>query len=683
MKLNKNIFLACGAALLLTACSENSWNNGLDGFVVPTPGEAVETISYTLTADDYKAIASNATNVAIAESDNETEELAAIGTDGTFVNEEQAHKYLPALLKSSSFTYFTLDNGSSIKVTYNVATSVNPTVRSINKGVDTYTVSDANYKEAWGSTTDYIAAFSPSTPASAYIPGFLETKFNDAESGRFAIVSYNYSSVDPSFDKTPEPEKWTSTNVLGNVSLNQSLEVRGIVTAVCTRGFIVTDQGGSIMCYQSEGFNESAVSIDDLVTVKGTVSSYGTAYQISVTDASYTVDGEGEYEYPEPVNYTGAMIETACGRTADSQPEFITVTGEISISGNYYNVKVAGTESYDASLYMVPDKFKNVVEDGKRYTITGYFVSISGGSHLNIMVTGIAPAAASRSAKNGIVRRAANGSMTTGVVALYEFNGSAWTANTDAVVLQSADYTAMGQKYANLQDNGPATLIPIYLKQNYPYAVEGDEKIVVYAYYSGGTTTYRAGLYVLANGEWSINAGAVTEQFSKNDGNWQYNPSMIINLPSDKSDFCKNFYQTCVDWVYETQCVPLGDTSITSGKYWVTSYGNNEYWSGTSAYQTNVDIRPSAARNQYPEGFEGMSDSEVQEFIMTNLCTQTFPAALHILYPDAVPVEGIDVTYTINFGTYDGARNTETAVYKVTAPATFEYVSCTWFGEQP
>lgn len=78
-----------------------------------------------------------------------------------------------------------------------------------------------------------------------------------------------------------------------------------------------------------------------------------------------------------------------------------------------------------------------------------------------------------------------------------------------------------------------------------------------------------------------------------------------------------------------------------------------------------------------------MSDSEVQEFIMTNLCTQTFPAVLHILYPDAVPVEGIDVTYTINFGTYDGARNTETAVYKVTAPATFEYVSCTWFGEQP
>lgn len=688
MKIYNKIFLACGVALALTACSENSWNNGLDGFTVPTPGEEVATITYTLTDADYKTIASNSANKAIAEADGESEALAAIGTNATFASEAQAHKYLPALLSASSFPYFTLDDGSSIKVTYNVATSVNPEVQSINSGVDTYTVTEADYKAAWGSDEDFINAFAPSTPASGSVPGFLAAKFPDAQSGRYAVVSYNYSSVNPVFQSggqtTPEPVvKWEATKVLGSVASGQALEVRGIVSAVCSRGFIVTDDAGSIMCYQSDGFDENAVAVDDLVTVKGTVSTYGTAFQLPITSASYTVDGEGEYEYPEPVNYTGAMIETACARTADSLPEFISVTGQLVISGNYYNIKVAGSETCDASIYMIPERFKNLVEDGKRYTVTGYFVSVSGGSHLNIMVTGIVPESAARPARNAVRKAPVGDVATSAQLALYAFNGSAWSEATDAVILQASDYTAMGQKYSNLQDNGPVTLIPVYLKQNYPYAVEGDEKIVVYAYYSGGSTSYRAGLYVFADGEWSVNAGAVTEQFSKTDGKWQYNPSMVITLPADKSEFCKNFYQTCVDWVYETQCVPLGDTSIKSGLYWVTSYGNNEYWSGTSAYQTNVDIRPSAARNQYAAGFEGMSDEEVQQFIMTNLCTQTFPAALHILYSDAVPVEGIDVTYTINFGTYDGARATETAVYKVTAPATFEFVSCTWFGEQP
>lgn len=687
MKIYNKIFLACGVALTLAACSENSWNNDLDGFTVPTPGEEVATLTYTLTAADYKTIASNSTNKALAEADGESDALAAIGTNATFASEAQAHKYLPALLSTSTFPYFTLDNGSSIKVTYNVATSVNPEVQAINSGVDTYTVTEADYKSAWGSNEDYISAFAPSTPASASVPGFLSIKYPDAQAGRYAVVSYNYSAINPVFQSgnpsTPEPVvKWEATKVLGSVTEGQSLEVRGIVSAVCTRGFVVTDDAGSIMCYQKEGFDESAVSVDNLVTVKGTVSTYGTAFQIAITSSSYTVDGEGEYEYPDPVNYTGAMIEAACARKADALPEFVSVTGEIAISDTYYNVKVAGSETCDASLYMVPERFKKVVENGKRYTVTGYFVSVSGGSHLNIMVTGIAPESAARPARRAFTRALVGDVTTTAMVGLYNYDGSAWSEATDAVILQAADYTAMGQKYPNLQDNGPATLIPIYLKQNYPYATEGDEKVVVYAYYSG-STSYRAGLYVYTDGEWIVNAGAVTEQYSKNDGKWQFNPSMVINLPADKSEFCKNFYQTCVDWVYETQCVPLGDTSIKSGLYWVTSYGNNEYWSGTSAYQTNVDIRPSAARNQYAAGFEGMSDEEVQQFIMTNLCTQTFPAALHILYPDAVPVEGIDVTYTINFGTYDGARHTETAVYKVTTPATFEYVSCTWFGEQP
>lgn len=56
------------------------------------------------------------------------------------------------------------------------------------------------------------------------------------------------------------------------------------------------------------------------------------------------------------------------------------------------------------------------------------------------------------------------------------------------------------------------------------------------------------------------------------------------------------------------------------------------------------------------------------------------PGALAILHPDMKPIDGIDVTVTINFYYYTADRKTlpATVVYKVTAPATFEFVSCTW-----
>ena len=50
-------------------------------------------------------------------------------------------------------------------------------------------------------------------------------------------------------------------------------------------------------------------------------------------------------------------------------------------------------------------------------------------------------------------------------------------------------------------------------------------------------------------------------------------------------------------------------------------------------------------------------------------------AALEAIHPDAVPVEGVDVTYTINYVVYTGARTNWTIQYKVTAPGTFEYVT--------
>lgn len=677
--MNKIIFnglLACamGAGMMLTACSENSWNDGLDGFKTPTLGTS-DAIAYKLTDADYNTIASNATNKALAETLGETEALKAVGTSKSFADNLQARKYLPAFLGSTSFPYYTLNDGSSVKVTFNTSSDVNPTVQAINAGTLTYDVTEADYKAAWESDDNFINAFAPVTPATSYMPGYLKTAFPDAEAGTYAAVSYNWSAQNPVFGNVgggDQPE-FKLSNVLGGISLDQQVNVQGVVTAMCTRGFILTDKGGSILVYGAD-FDENSVAMYDYVNVSGTVSSYGTAFQIALASATVEVAGAGEYTYPAPVQLTPELITNVCGRTNDETAFYTEVDATLTISGNYYNLYVDGLEDYAISAYYTLDYFKDIMEDGERMHLKGYVIGKSGSKYCNLVITEVSSPTRSR-------RAATADPVTEKRVALYRYNGSTWQAASDVWMLQPADYSAMGQSYANLSGTGPEDLLPRYLAMQFPFAADDESKTVCYFYYDSASrlSTYRAMQFDLVGGEWTRNAGEVTEQFSRTNGQWQYNPSIVLNLPADKSAFCVEFYQACVDYVYETQCVPLGDDNIKSGKFWVTSYGNNEYWSGTSAYQTNVDIRPAAARAQYAAGFEGMTDEEVQEFIVTNFHDHTLPYVLAKYYPDFGPIDGIDVTLTVNYGTYDGGRAEQQVVYRVLAPGKYERISSTLF----
>ncbi len=674
-KILSNGFLACalGAGLMLTACSEDSWNNGLNGFKDPTIGSSEATV-YTLTDTDYSAIASNATNKALAEADGEADALKAIGTAKSFTDNLQARKYLPAFLGSTSFPYYALNDGSSVKVTFNASADVNSTVQAINDGTLAYEVTEADYKAAWESDDNFISAFAPVTPAAAYLPGYLKEAFPEAETGTYAAVTYNWSEQNPVFGTTSGGDQgFKLSNVLGAVTLDQEVNVQGVVTAMCTRGFILTDKGGSILVYGSD-FDENSVAMYDYVNVRGTVSSYGTAFQIALSSANIEVAGAGEYTYPAPVKLTPELITSVCGRTADETAFYAEADATLSISGNYYNLYVDGLEGYDISAYYALDFFKDIMEDGEKMHLKGYVIGKSGSTHCNLVITEVSSPTRTR-------RAPAATPVTSQKVALYRYNGSAWQAASDVWMLQPSDYTAMGQRYANLSGTGPQDLLPRYLSMQFPFAAEDDSKTVCYNYYDSAskTNSYQAMLFDFVGGEWTRNAGEVTEQFSRTNGQWQYNPSIVLNLPSDKSAFCVEFYQACVDYVFETQCVPLGDDNIKSGKYWVTSYGNNEYWSGTSAYQTNVDIRPAAARAQYAAGFEGMTDEEVQEFIITNFHDHTLPYVLAKYYPDFGPIDGIDVTLTVNYGTYDGGRAEQQVVYRVLAPGKYERINSTLF----
>ncbi len=258
--------------------------------------------------------------------------------------------------------------------------------------------------------------------------------------------------------------------------------------------------------------------------------------------------------------------------------------------------------------------------------------------------------------------------------ALLQYNGSEWSTTDGVFVINPADYTAMGLSNANFSSSAnPDNYIPKYLAANKPYALEDDVVAVVYHYYDSSTkeTSLCVDEYTYTEGVWvkTITTEAVTSQFVKTNGAFTFDPSVVINLP--KASTSAYFYQACTDWVWENIDTPLGFT--TKGQGYVTSYANNEYYTGSTAYQNNVDWRVAKAREQYAAGYEGLSDDEALALMQDHL-KEAWAATLSVLYPDAKPIEGIDVTYTINFIVYGLDQTDWTVAFKLVGVGQFEYV---------
>lgn len=188
-------------------------------------------------------------------------------------------------------------------------------------------------------------------------------------------------------EKNAAPQAWQPTSVLGTCKLGDKLDVRGWVTAIDARGFILSDLSGSVLCYQASGFDVNNVSIGDQITVSSEITQYNTGLQIAISDGSYTVGANDAYEYPEAKTYTGAMMDEAVTRTDNCLAEYVKFVGTCAINGNYVNFVVDGAATAQASGYQVPPSVKDQLVDGESYEICGYFVSVSSSRYFNVVIT--------------------------------------------------------------------------------------------------------------------------------------------------------------------------------------------------------------------------------------------------------------------------------------------------------
>lgn len=258
--------------------------------------------------------------------------------------------------------------------------------------------------------------------------------------------------------------------------------------------------------------------------------------------------------------------------------------------------------------------------------------------------------------------------------AVYKYDGSSWKAyEADGVkveVVNPSVYNSLGSEYIS----SPSTVLPTYMKSNYPYANEGDKVAIVY--YASSAKAVAAKELTLKAGEWIFTTKTedVTDQFMRVNGTWVYDPSVVITLPGGRNvEISTKFYQAAVDWVWTN--IDQKELGLTDkkGAGYVTSYGNNDYYTGCSAYQGNVDWRTSAAKAQYSKEYESKTDAEILN-LMKERFTTVMGYVLSSIYSDAKVIEGVEVTYTINFVVYTGTASNWTIKYKVVGPAQFEYI---------
>ena len=192
------------------------------------------------------------------------------------------------------------------------------------------------------------------------------------------MVKLNDQTVDPTPTPTPGDTKTIAEIIAAGDAA--SATTSATVMAVAKTGFLLGDASGYMYVYTG---SEPTVAVGDVVTVSGKVSTYGGCKQFSEVKVEKT--GTTEVTYPTAEELTASSFDAL---VKSPVVKYVTVAGELSISGNYYNIKIEGATA-QGSILATADVLSSL-GNGTTVTVTGFFVyQTSSGKYGNIIVTSI------------------------------------------------------------------------------------------------------------------------------------------------------------------------------------------------------------------------------------------------------------------------------------------------------
>lgn len=580
-----------------------------------------EVINYTLISTDYTSASNLALKDALTHDDSTL--AKAIKSQLAF-NERFAGKdYIPDILTKN---FPALSKGSSANIQYDVQYNTPVNI------LDLYSnniISEQEYKDSvWKSSTLFVKSFTPSTIGR--MPQVLLKKFEGASTNAYRLVEYNYSEVEPTIDNAEFKyfEENFETHTCSTSSPYTPIGENG-----WTQKDTVTGSVKGIYYCRKYNNNQYAQITSNNTGEKNDV--FLITKEIDLTDANspiLTFDVNVGYWNATCLsilissNYTGDLNQIGTATWVDLTSNFTLPTTPTSGYGTFANAGQADISAFKGKKVYIAFLYKGDSRTTANPKVTTTY-QID-----NVKVSEI---------KSSFVLSETNIKKYWKV---YKFNGTSWaSAENKYVAIQADDYALMGKTYITSSESD-AYVIP-FLKLKYPFALEGDAKVVSFRSESNQTKAL-AFEYKYSNGNWTKNSYRETrnDQFLNDGTKWFYDPTVYFTPVSAD-------YQLLVDWVYQNL-----DRSYGS------SYGNDEFYYGASAYYSNWDLRLSKRTQYNIPGFDTGTENEKIALTWQRL-EEGAAKLLSLKFPDAVSeISGFPVYYWIYLKVYQNDLKTVTYV---------------------
>lgn len=302
----------------------------------------------------------------------------------------------------------------------------------------------------------------------------------------------------------------------------KNYEVAATVVAMHTQGILIGDASGVMLAFLGEA---PAVAVNDAVTVKGTTELRNGVIQFGKEGLSVAKTGTGSYNTPAPEVMDGTAVTAYIATALENKAvyKYVKYNGEFTVSGNYYNVVIAGTTTKGSVAY---GKSEWASFNGKPVTVEGWLLGGTA-NYLQTMATSVTVdsstpivkiSAPQQFAATSPVAQTLNYTVTNTTASAVTFaiegtNADKFSlgAKTDNTIVVSAkgDNTDKTAYTANLVAKvAGATVATVTLKQAAPTSGSGYAKIEKIADLKEGTG-YLAGL---VNGKYQTWTGVLTNK---------------------------------------------------------------------------------------------------------------------------------------------------------------------------
>jgi hypothetical protein len=207
--------------------------------------------------------------------------------------------------------------------------------------------------------------------------------FND----KIEVVNAYFVEKVTGGDTPPAEETLTVSEILALQSGVACDSKPSLVVALTARGFVATDGTKNVYVY-TQGTNFGGIAkIGDMVKFSGVKGEYNGVPQVATITSVEVVSSNNNVSYPNPKDITASAATYSA-----TEAEFVSLTGTLAKSGNYYNITIDGVDAAtkQGSIVYPVDDLRAAEYDGKKITVTGYFNGLSSqNKYINIIATKI------------------------------------------------------------------------------------------------------------------------------------------------------------------------------------------------------------------------------------------------------------------------------------------------------